>query len=205
MLKKIIYLNAGHHHLDPGASGNGLIERDEVIKIRDLLIPKLEEYFEVYVCPDNLRLQDSVRWVNGLAKGINDGLALSLHMNAGRGEGAECFYYDYSIKGRSMAKKLLNSYCDTTRLNNRGAKPDRKSANKYLWWVKNTNPWALLLETCFIDNKKDTDYFRTHKEQIAEGIYQGILAIYNIKEKAEIKKKIIQNLTNSLKLVDQLC
>ena len=201
MLKKIIYLNSGHHLKDPGASGNNLIERDEAIIMVNLLVPKLEEYFEVHVIPDHLNLQASVKLVNGMARKLNDGLALSLHMNAGGGTGAECFYYDYSIKGRNMAKKLLDKYCETTKLNNRGAKPDRKSANKYLWWIKRTLPWALLLELCFIDNKEDATYFRNNREQVAQGVFEGILNIYNIKEKAEIKKKIKASLNEIDRLV----
>ena len=205
MLKRTIFISAGHHLKDPGASGNGLVERDEVIKIRDLLVPLLEEYFYVYVVPDHLKLQETVKYINGLARNLNDGLAIDLHMNAGGGSGAECFYYDYSWRGKGMAKKLLDKYCECTKLNNRKVKGDRYSASKYLHFIKSTNPWALLLELCFIDNKEDATYFRNNREQVAQGVFEGILNIYNIKEKAEIKKKIIQNLTNSLKLVDQLC
>jgi len=201
MLKKVIYLNPGHFNQDPGASGNGLIERDETIKIAELLVPKLREYFEVHICSNDKNLQASVKWVNSLAKSLNSGLALSLHLNSMGGTGAECFYYDWSIKGRSMAKKLIAKYCEITGIKTRGAKPDRQSVNKYLWWVKKTNPWALLLEMCFIDNKADTDYFRNNREQVAEGIYRGVLAIYNIKEKVEIKKKIIQNLREAERLL----
>ena len=139
MTKKIIYLNAGHFHRDPGASGNNLVERDEVMKIRDLLLPLLEKHFKVYLVPDDKNLQQSVKYVNGLARNLNDGLAIDLHMNAGGGKGAECFYYSWSAKGKSMAKKLINKYCEITNLENRGAKPDSKSAGKYLNGITKQN------------------------------------------------------------------
>ena len=206
MIKKVIYLNAGHFAGDPGASSNNLIERDEVIKIRDLLLPLLEKQFKVYVIPDDKNLQQSVKYVNGLARKLNDGLAIDLHMNAGGAKGAECFYYSWSVKEKSMAKKLINKYCEITNLENRGAKPDSKSAGKYLYWIKKTNPWALLLEMCFIDSKDDADYFRSNRDQVAKAIYVGICDIFGIKAetKIDIKNKIAWHFGQGIKLLKQL-
>ena len=210
-IKQIIYLNAGHFDGDPGVSGNGLTERDEVVEIRDLLIPLLKKHFKVEVCPDNKNLQQSVKWVNNLTHSLNDGIAFSIHMNFDpkqKASGAECFYYDWSLTGKKMANQLLQKYCDITKYKNRGAKPDRKSKGRYLWWIKKTIPWALLLEMCFINSKKDTDYFKNNREQIAKAIYQGICSIYKIKplvdNKIEIKNKIAWHIGQELKLLEQL-
>ena len=98
MIKRTIFLNAGHDlYSDRGVIYNGIIENEEVIKIRDILLPLLKEHFEVYQVPDHFNLQKSVKWVNGGSKKASDGLALSLHINSGKGDGAECFYYDYDI------------------------------------------------------------------------------------------------------------
>jgi len=206
-LKKIIYLNAGHFNNDPGAKKNGLIEREETVRIRDLLVPMLQKNFEVIVVPDTENLEDSVKFVNEKSKHLNDGIALSLHLNAGGGKGAECFYHRRAIfTGKKQATILMKRYHEITGLINRGAKPDNQSVNKYLYWIQKTNPWALLLEMAFIDNEKDMVYFINNRHRIAEAIYFGICDIYKIKveNKSEIKKNILWHLNQGLKLVQQL-
>lgn len=207
-LKRVCYIDAGHElYTDRGVIRGEIIENEEAMKIRDLLVPLLEKQFKVYKVPDQFGLQDSVKWVNGGAQGINDGLALSLHLNANGGEGAECFYHDWSLASGSMATKLINKYCEVTGLNNRGPKPDRVSAPKALWWIKGTNCWALLLEMCFIDNISDITFFQANRPLVANAIYQGICEIYGIKvmnDKVEAKKQITSHLKMSLKLLDQV-
>ena len=200
-IKKTIYLNAGHFGQgssgDPGARGNGLVEREEAIKIRDLLVPLLRKHFYVFVVPDCKNLKQSVASVNEVAKKLNDGIALSLHLNAGGGTGAECFYHRRAIiTGKKQATILMDRYHKTTGLANRGARPDTQSVDRYLYWIHKTNPWALLLEMCFIDNQKDTLYFKNNRGRIAEAIYLGICDIYKIKveNKIELKNKISQYL-----------
>ena len=212
-LKKVIYLNAGHFKNsdgtgDPGASGWGLTEREETIKIRDLLVPLLEKHFEVIVVPDCDNLQQSVKFVNEKAKHLNDGIALSLHLNSGGGKGgAECFYHRRAIfTGKKQATVLMKRYHETTGLINRGAKPDSQSVHKYLYWIRKTAPWALLLEMCFIDNEKDVLYFMNNKYNIARAIYLGICDIYGIKveSKVDIKTQIIQYLDKIKMLIPQI-
>ena len=204
---KTIFLNVGHDlYKDRGVIHNGIIENEEAMKIRDLLKPLLEKHFKVYCVPDQFGLQESVKWVNGGAQKLNDGLALSLHLNSNGGKGAECFYYDWSLKGKGMAKKLIDKYCEITGFRNRGAKPDRKSRVKSLWWIKKTNPWALLLEMCFIDNSGDMKIFSDH-QKIAQAIYEGICAIYKIpvtSNRIEIKNKIVWHFGQGVKLLEQL-
>lgn len=208
MITKTIFCDAGHSlYTDRGVIHNGIIENDEARKVRDILIPLLEKQFKVYKVPDQFGLQDTVKWVNGVAKKINDGLALSIHLNSNGGEGAECFYHDWSLVSGNMATKLINKYCEVTGLNNRGPKPDRQSAPKALWWIKGTNCWALLLEMCFVDNKSDMDYFLNNREQVAQAIYESVCAIYNIpilSDRTETKNRIAQHLGSSLKLLEQL-
>ena len=172
MISKTIFLDAGHDlYTNRGVIKDEIIENEETIKIRDILLPLLEKQFKVHKVPDQHKLQETVKWVNGGAKKLNDGLALSLHLNSNGGEGAECFYHDWSLNSGNMATKLINKYCEVTGLNNRGPKPDRRAEPKSLWWIKGTNCWALLLEMVFIDNINDMKYFLNNREQVAQAIY----------------------------------
>ena len=42
-----LIISAGHGSSDPGASGNGLIERDECIWLRDAICVELDKYVHI--------------------------------------------------------------------------------------------------------------------------------------------------------------
>ena len=95
-IKHKIFLNAGHfdiedtpHIEDPGASiqleDALFIEALEVMAIRDLVLPLLEQQgFEVVKIPDYLNLADSIALVNEKTSNINDGLCLDLQFYVGQ-------------------------------------------------------------------------------------------------------------------------
>jgi len=208
-MKKVIFINAGHHLADPGAIYGSNKESDEVMKIRDLLVPMLEKYFEVHAVPDNLNLNDSIKWVNGKIFSTNDGLAVDIHLNSSvegsiPGTGAEALYYGWLSSSKSIAKKLLDKYCEVTGYENRGVLSEKQTRFGVNGWVHNTNCWATLIECCFIDNPKDMAKLQSNYGLVAKGIYEGILNIYDIKEKEEIKKKANDYLLLAMDLINRL-
>ena len=205
-MKKVIYLNAGHSLTDPGAVSRFGKESDFNRKIRDALIPELQNNgFEVQVVPDNLNLIQSIKWVNQRTKSLNDGLALSIHCNAGGGTGAECYYYGGNVTSKNLASKLLSEYCRVTGLRNRGVKPDTSTRFKRLGWVRDTRPWALLLEAGFIDNPEDVKKLRNYS-LIAKGIVKGVCNIFGIpyKDKEKETKDLKEQIRNNEALIKQL-
>jgi len=179
-MERTIIINAGHSLTDPGASYNGTSESTEAIKIRDQLIPLLKNSFNVLEIPDDLSLVDSIKWVNSRCKKLNDGLAISIHLNAGGGIGAEAYYYAWSAKSKSIANKILNNYCQITGFENRTSKPDTKTRHGRLGWIRDINTWSCLIEACFIDNKNDLDKLQRDYSKVAWGIYVGICSVYGI-------------------------
>lgn len=180
-MEKIIYLNAGHSEEDPGALSKHGVERDLNIVVRDLVVPLLEaQGFEVREVPDNLRLLPSILWVNTRAIKLNDGLAFAIHQNDNGGEGAESYYYKQSRTSKLIAQRLIDAYCETTGLRNRGAKSSSNTRWGRLGWIEDTNCWATLIECGFMDNDRDMNFIIENFDKVAEGIARGICAIYGI-------------------------
>ncbi|MFH0854331.1 MAG: N-acetylmuramoyl-L-alanine amidase [Candidatus Falkowbacteria bacterium] len=181
-MKKTIILNAGHSINDPGAKTNITTEAQEAIKIRDKLVPLLKQNFEVVIVPDDLNLTDSIKWVNDRYSKLEDGLAFSVHLNAGGGHGAEIFYYEGSEESRRKAKIIIDKYCNLTSFRNRGVKPDTSSQHKEgLDWIKKVIPWSFLIECCFIDSVEDLKKLHEEYNEVAWAIYSGICLVYNVK------------------------
>lgn len=181
-MKNTIILNAGHNNADDcGAAANGTTEAIEAIKVRDKLNPLLKQNFEVAIVPDELNLKQSIKWVNEQYKKLDDGLAFSIHLNAGGGHGAEAFYYDNNEISQRIAKTIIDKYCDITGFRNRGAKADTTTRWKRLGWIRDVNPWSCLIEICFIDNIEDLERLQNDYDKIAWAIYSGISAVYNTK------------------------
>lgn len=191
-MKKTIYLNSGHDtNSDPGAIFNGIEERNLNIAISKKLIPLLKQQgFKVEYVPDNLNLVKSIEWVNKKVKNINDGLALSIHCNCCKGNGAETFYYKQNVKSNRIAKKLIQNYCKETGLKNRGAKSDTQIRFGKLGWIRETKIWAVLIECFFMSNKQEMDFAINNFDKIAYGIAKGVCSIYDIPYKE--KKSIIK-------------
>ena len=202
-MKKVIFLNAGHSEMDPGANApKSRFENEAQINmaIRDFVIPELEEQgFDVIVIPDNKTLTQSYLSVNQATSDIDDGLALDIHCNCCGKEGAEVYFYDGYDASKKIAEKLLNAYCKETGIKNNKARPDTWSQWKGLSWIRETNVWALLIECGYLDNTNDMDFILSNMDRVAKGIAKGICSIYGIKykekketfDKEELKLKII--------------
>jgi len=200
--KKLIYLDSGHSLTDPGTTTQYGNETDFNRKIRDALIPELiRNGFEVQAVPDELNLSQSISWVNQRSSNISSGLALAIHCNCCGQSGAETYYFGNFESSRKIALALINGYCQETGIANRGAKSDTITRFGELSWIRNTTPFAALIECGFLDNSVDVEVLKDYKK-IARGICRGVCTIYGvvyIKEdsppsagKEEIKNKIIE-------------
>lgn len=206
--KKNIYINAGHYDKketiykdDPGAIFNEHIEGDENIKIRDLLIPKLNKAgFNVYIVPDELNLKESIAWVNNIAKELNDGLALSIHFNYlsdTSQRGTEAFY-GTSETTKQICETLCVKVSKALNTKNRHAKKDTLSNVGELGWIRKTNCWSVLLEVCFLTNVEDMFALKNNNgyEKVTDSITEALCEVYGI---ITSDSDIITILTNQIK------
>ena len=103
-------------------------------------------------------------------------LFVSIHFNAcvndekgnGKTTGTEVLIYSTNSKSKPYAQRIVNNISKVG-LKNRGV----KTSNAYV--LKNTNAPALLIETCFIDDKDDMEIYLRSSKMVAKAIAEGIL------------------------------
>ncbi len=93
-------------------------------------------------------------------------LVVQIHFNAGGGTGTETLYKTTS--GKKYAEQVTKSLGKMYK--QRGAKQRTD-----LYWLNKTNAPAVLIETCFVDSKADTDKYLSNKAYTAKLIAEGII------------------------------
>ena len=141
---KKIYLDAGHGGNDVGAVGY-VVEREVAVKVTNYMYDYLEAN---YKC--SLRKTKGTDNLNTRCKKANDwgaDLFVSIHYNAGKGDGYEALVYD---KDNLKLGRCFEKQVKAVGQNSRGVKyrPD-------LAVLRLTNCKAVLNEIAFVDNKKD--------------------------------------------------
>jgi len=167
-----ICLNAGHTIAGEGTGAVGfMIEGVEARKV----VGAVKRYLELKghtVILDNVDYARSqgayLHEVVEHANASNADLFVSIHFNAGKGLGSECFTW----KGKKTAKAV--GVCDElSKLGfvNRGVKDGSK-----LYVIKKTKIPALLIEVCFVDSRGDYDlYKKLGVNIVSQAITRGIL------------------------------
>lgn len=143
---KTVFLSAGHGGKDPGAVAFGLKEED--INLAVLLSCKSElERHGVKVIASRIKdendpKEDEVREANASGASV----AVSIHVNAGGGDGFEAFYFTGSLYAKNLAK-LCEKHVKSIGQNSRGIK-----SGNHLYWCKKTKMPSVLVECFFIDS-----------------------------------------------------
>lgn len=162
-----IVVNAGHTKFSTGTGANKYLnESKETRKIAyelmKLLVDSPHEIIPAVYDRSSNNLKEAVQLSN--SKGAN--LFVSIHLNAGGGEGVEV----YTWKGNKL-KQATNICKNIAALGykNRGVKD-----GSHLYVINKTNAEteAILVECCFVDNQKDVEKYNAYK--MAEAIYNAI-------------------------------
>lgn len=164
-----IALSAGHTLSGKGTGAVGIINESQENRIMFDLVKKwlVKDGHTVYACnvdKSDTYLQQQVALANKQTVDV----AVQIHFNAGGGTGTETLHDYGSTKGKEFATRV-NAKLATV-FKNRGA----KSRND-LYWLNNTKAPAILIETCFVDSKVDTDYYKANKDKVAKLIAEGIV------------------------------
>lgn len=187
-----VFLSAGHGGTDPGAVAYGLKEKEINLNILKACRDELERHKVDVVCSREKDENDPVGQEVKEANESNADIAVSFHINAGKGDGFEAFYHTSNKNAKKLAA-LGEKYVKALGQNSRGLK-----SGNHLYFIKHTDMLAVLFESFFIDNDKDNNIGDTSKEQKALGVAyaKAILEYFGIKyKKAESKPK-----TNEFKI-----
>jgi N-acetylmuramoyl-L-alanine amidase len=166
-----INVHAGHG-LDGkvGCGAVGLIkESTEARAVTKLVIKYLEEAgHTVYDCTvnDGKNASDILKKIVKKCNSHTVDLDISIHFNAGGGNGTEVLVYSKDSKAYTYAEKITNSIAKLG-YKNRGVK-----VRKDIYVLANTKAPALLIECCFVDDKDDIKLYDTDK--LAKAIIAGL-------------------------------
>ncbi|MBR6543111.1 MAG: N-acetylmuramoyl-L-alanine amidase, partial [Anaerotignum sp.] len=186
--KKVLLLDAGHGGKDPGASGNGLVEKDLTLTLLQKINKELDKDIKVYltrnsdVYPDN---NSRARIANQIADAM-----VSIHMNASESplsNGTETLYKNHSndtgetLTSKQLATLIQNNLIEATGNNNRGI-----VHRQDLLILNGTTVPAVIVEVAFLSNAGDAlklsqeDFLDDAAEAIAEAI-EDAFDIYDLR------------------------
>lgn len=195
-MAKVIYdtaTNAGHGGKDPGAVVGSVKEKNKTLKVAKAVDRELERHgLKNFMTRDT----DETETASEIIREVNTSgakVAVSLHlnvdadpktMNNGKGDGGEVYYWKTSKEGKKLAQCIEKRYKELGQ-NSRGCKTAE------LFFTRETDMPAVLVEMWFMDNAKDRKIGDTDAELDAWGvaIAKGILDYLGIKWKEPKKTR----------------
>lgn len=170
---KLIAVDPGHGGKDPGATANGVQEKDIVLSVGSRLEDKLEAAGAEVVMTRSNDTFVELRERANIANRANADSFVSIHANAVYSNsvvGQETFYYPGSEEGEELAEAIQSELIKAVGSNDRGTKDANFSV------LRNTAMPASLVELGFVTNEKEAKLMKTSEFQnkAATAIYKGI-------------------------------
>ncbi|WP_175074002.1 N-acetylmuramoyl-L-alanine amidase [Terribacillus sp. AE2B 122] len=181
-----VFIDPGHGGKDSGASSFGLKEKDIVLMIAKKIASQLKEnYNDIEVMmsrTDDVFISLSERASMADKRGAE--LFVSIHINAGGGEGFETYRYistsEYGDTGRAqdVLHEAIYKEIKAENVKNRG----KKVANFAV--LRETSMKAILTENLFIDNEKDAALLKESGflDRVVLGHVKGIANILELEQ-----------------------
>lgn len=176
---RIIVIDAGHGGSDPGASGNGIIEKSLTLDISKRVESKLKNAGAKVLMTRTGDTFPTLQDRTDFAKRHYAETFVSIHGNsfaAPSANGAEVFYSSSNPNGnesRQLAQYIQNNIVKMANMSDRGVK------DTGFYVIRNNNVASVLVELGFMTNKADADKLKKNPDIFAEAIYQGILQYYS--------------------------
>ena len=179
-----IFLSAGHGGIengakDEGARVGGTTEAQEMIALRDLIVPELRSRgYDVLSVPDDLNLAQTIGWINARTK--PGAVALEIHAEAFGNTAARgaTVYYIYNNRDRRDQAELilLNLLKEVPELPTRGVRADTAAGTGRLAFCRQTLPPALVAEIAYLSNAQDLALLTERRRSFALGLANGLAA-----------------------------
>ncbi|SDB89691.1 N-acetylmuramoyl-L-alanine amidase [Pelagirhabdus alkalitolerans] len=176
-----VFIDPGHGGRDPGAVFQTIQEKELTLKIALFMNDYLKKHSQIQTSLSRMddRTVTLERRVT-LANQSKANLFVSIHVNAGGGEGFEsyCWNGDFSNKDKTKrAQETIHySVIDRTPFRDRRI----KEANFYV--LRRTRMRAVLTENGFIDHTRDRNYLMNdaNLNQIAIAHAMGVMELLNV-------------------------
>ncbi len=189
-----IYLSAGHSNTkgrDMGAVGNGFIEGVEAAELRNIIFTELKKLgITAKMDSNNTILADSLRFFKNLTD--SKSIVVDIHFNAGvpKATGTETLVpFDATKFEKSLAEELTKTMSETLAIKSRGVKTEADSHHGRLGWMRLTGE-NVLLEVCFISNKKEIENYRIKRFELGRNIAKVLFEFAN--DKTVTQEHVVQ-------------
>lgn len=180
-----IVIDPGHGGSDPGASGNGIIEKNKTLEISKYMYDRFRELgIPVSITrTDDSTLTPTER-VNKILSFYGSDpsvIVISNHINAGGGDGAEVIY---ALRNGSELSNLIGTELQKEGQNFRKAFQRRLPSNTskdYYFIHRNTgNTEPIIVEYGFLDSSKDdVNQLKNNYKNLTEAVVRGVLEYIN--------------------------
>lgn len=179
MAKKIV-IDAGHGGDDPGASGNGIVEKDLNLKIAQELEKALhDKNVDVTMIRTTDETISPAERVNRILNAYGDNgdvIVVSNHINAGGGEGAEVIY---ALRNDNTLSNLvldeLSKEGQIVRKAYQRRLPSDTSKDYYFIQRETGITEPITVEYGFLDNANDANKLKTNYKNYAQAVARAIL------------------------------
>ena len=166
----IVYLDPGHGGYDPGASGNGIIEKNLVLDLSLKIRDKLEALGIKVIMSRTSDIYVSLRDRSSGANSLNPDIFISVHINSAgvtSASGIETYYYKSIDK--PLADNLQSKLISYTGAVNRNVKFGD------LHVVRETKMPSSLIEIGFLTNVNEANNMKSssYQEKLANSIVDG--------------------------------